>query len=281
LQGHTDGFVRLNLGHDRLRLGYSSWGSGRPVLLLHGMGSWRRIWPRFELPGYRFFALDLPGFGESTLPRRRQDLPDYSAVVAAFWDEVGPAEPPLLAGHSFGAMVAVYTARERLRTAGLLLVSPAGFVEPYGVLTPTRFVALNRVLIWVTAMEVFGRQMAAALGLDPAAMDAATRRDLQLGWRRAREMARMGKFYTYPAMRADLTAAGVPHRILMGTRDPLFPVSRVHEALDDLAVEWLPDLGHVPMLQEPAGFRSAFRRALIALYPPRAAGESPENGTPT
>lgn len=265
----SDGRIRINVGQGSVPLAYSSWGEGRPVVLLHGMGSWRRIWPSFEFPGYRYLAVDLPGFGESGLPRRRQTLTDYGASVAALWSALGGGEPPLLVGHSFGAMVAVQAGTHHLTPAGLLLVSPAGFVEPYGALTPSRFVALNRVLIWVTAMEVFGRQMAVALGLDPTTMDRAVRRDLQLGWRKAREMARMGRFYEYPAMRTELLQAGVPHRVLMGTRDPLFPESRVREYLHGLQVEWLPDMGHVPMLQSPVSFKRAFRRALDELYPPR------------
>jgi|SRR5579875_732362 len=266
----NEGRVRVDGGAGPVSLAYSSWGQGRPVLLLHGMGSWRRIWPAFDGAGYRYLALDLPGFGESGLPRRRQTLADYSAYVAAFVDAVGIDEPPLVVGHSFGAMVAVHAASHRMRAAGMVLVSPAGFITPVGVLTPTRFVALNHLLIWFTATEAFGRRMAVALGLDPDALDPEARRGLQRGWRRAREMARMGRFYEYPAMRADLVRAAVPHRVLMGTRDPLFPAERLRAAFSDLQVEWLPDVGHIPMLQDPASFMRAFRRALAELYPLRA-----------
>lgn len=258
----------VNVGKERLTLAYSAWGAGRPVLLLHGMGSWRRIWAPFDVKGYRFYALDLPGFGESGMMRRRQDLADYSAAVAGFYEAVGPSRPPLLVGHSFGAMVAVHAARAHLPAAALLLVAPAGLMNPRGALQPTPLVAVNRLLIWVTGMEWFGRQMARALGLDPNTLDHEARRALQTGWRRAREMARMGRFYEYPGMRDDLLHTGVPHRILAGTRDTLFPASSLAGVLAGLDVDWLEGFGHIPMLQDPGLFERAFRRTLTALYPP-------------
>jgi pimeloyl-ACP methyl ester carboxylesterase len=250
-----------------VRLAYTVSGRGRPVILIHGMGSWREIWPALQLDGYRFYAVDLPGFGDSDLPRRRQDFPDFGMALAAFVARLHLEEPPLLVGHSFGAMVAVDAAAHRLDAAGLLLVAPAGFVDPVGALRGTGVVALNRALLWVTGGAWFGRRMVSALGVDPQAVDAGTRRSLQRGWRRAREMTRMGRFYQYPTMAADLKATGLPHRILAGTRDALFPRSRLEPALSGLTVEWLEGQGHIPMWQDPTGFRERFRAALEAIYP--------------
>lgn len=78
----------------------------------------------------------------------------------------------------------------------------------------------------------------------------------------------MGAFYEYPTMREDLINTGVPHRILAGTRDALFPEPALADALSGLDVEWLEGFGHVPMIQDPGVFDAAFRRALLALYPP-------------
>jgi pimeloyl-ACP methyl ester carboxylesterase len=255
-----------------LRIAYTAHGQGRPVVLIHGMGSWREIWPALAWPGYRFYALDLPGFGDSDLPRRRQRLADFGITLAAWVAALGLPEPPLLVGHSFGAMVAVDAAAHRLDAAGLVLVAPAGFIDPVGAMEGTRLVALNRLLIWVTGSDWFGRRMVRALGLDPDGLDLTLRRSLQRGWRRAREMARMGRFYRYPAMRADLEATGLPHRILVGTRDALFPRHVLEPALAGLSVEWLEGLGHIPLWQDPVRFEQRLRAAVTALYPP---AESP------
>jgi pimeloyl-ACP methyl ester carboxylesterase len=252
-----------------LSIACDSWGAGRPVVLVHGMGSWRRTWPRFEVPGYRFYAFDLPGFGESTLPRRRQGLDDFARTLAAVLAALGPQEPPLVVAHSFGAMVAVRALASGLapRVHAVLLVAPAGFLEPEGTLAPTPLYALNRLLLWVTGSQLYGRRMIQALGVDPDTLDPARRRDLQRGWRLGREMCRMGRFYEYPGMAADLKALLVPHVILMGDRDPLFPLARIRPALDGLRVEWLPGRGHVPFLEDPQAFDALLARALTALYP--------------
>lgn len=252
-----------------VRIAYEEWGEGRPVVLVHGMGSWRRTWPQFRDAGYHFYSLDLPGFGDSALPKRRQRLEDYAATLVAAVAALAPSEPPLMVGHSFGCMVITRAAALGLadKAAAALLVSPAGFLEPRGVMMPTPFYTLNRLLIWITGSNWYGPRMVVALGADPARLSPAERQDLQQGWRKAREMARMGRFYSYPTMAQDLERSGWPHLILAGDRDPLFPAAVWREALAHLTVTWLPGQGHVPFLQDPERFQEYWRAALDRLYP--------------
>jgi pimeloyl-ACP methyl ester carboxylesterase len=147
------------------------------------------------------------------------------------------------------------------------LLAPAGFIPPDGVLEGTRFYLINRVLIWLTGSNWFGTKMARHLGLDPDRLDSATRRSLQDGWRKAREMARMGPFYSYSGMGEDvraLVAAGTPITVIVGQQDPLFPAPRLEAALSGMHVRWLPGIGHLPMLQDPARTRRELHAALTA-----------------
>lgn len=254
-----------------LRLAYESWGRGRPLVLLHGMGSWRKIWPRWDWPGYHLWAFDLPGFGQSGLPRRVQSLDDYGAVIRDAVEAIGLKEPPLYLAHSFGSMVAVRAVDLGAPAAGFVLVNPAGFVPPRNALKPTAFVCLNRILIWLTGSRFFGRQMARSLGMNPDAMTAQDERELQQGWRRAREMARMPSFYEYAEMVKVLTGLALPYRLLLGEQDPLFPASLIEPLVPAEHIVLMRGQGHVPMLQDPSGFTRTVERVLQDIYP----GESP------
>ena len=88
-------------------------GEGEPLLLLHGLagstGNWVELLPDL-LKRYRVLAVDLPGHaGSGRLPRGASTA-DFAAVAAAVLEAEAPG-PALVAGHSFGGLVAL-----RLRT---------------------------------------------------------------------------------------------------------------------------------------------------------------------
>jgi pimeloyl-ACP methyl ester carboxylesterase len=112
---------------DGIRLHARDWGgSGQAVLLLHGLASNARIWDgvasRLAGAGLRVVALDQRGHGASDQPASGYDFAtlgrDLDAALAAL-----ALERPVLAGHSWGANVALQFAAERPGTvAGLALV---------------------------------------------------------------------------------------------------------------------------------------------------------------
>ena len=85
------------------------WGSGPPLVLLHGgYGSWTH-WVRNVLPLSRRFTViapDLPGLGESATPPEPWSAEGLAAIVVEGLGEVLPAgERPHLAGFSFGGVI--------------------------------------------------------------------------------------------------------------------------------------------------------------------------------
>ena len=115
---------------DGLRLHARDWsGSGQAVVLLHGLASNARIWDgvasRLAGAGLRVAALDQRGHGASEQPGSGYDFAtlgrDLSAALAALG-----IERPVLAGHSWGANVALQFAADRPGAlAGLALVDGA------------------------------------------------------------------------------------------------------------------------------------------------------------
>jgi pimeloyl-ACP methyl ester carboxylesterase len=90
------------------RLYYEEHGAGRPVLLLHGLGSSGRDW-EFQTPvwarRFRVLTLDARGHGYSDKPPGPYAVTQFAADTAAFLDQVvgGPAH---IVGLSMGGMIA-------------------------------------------------------------------------------------------------------------------------------------------------------------------------------
>ncbi len=109
---------------------YLSGGAGQSIVLIHGLGGGSGHWKpniRALRKHFEVIALDLPGFGDSDLPRdfRRWDLTHLSEHLAAFMDALS-LDRPWLVGNSLGGAVALYTAhRFSSSVAGLILLAPA------------------------------------------------------------------------------------------------------------------------------------------------------------
>jgi pimeloyl-ACP methyl ester carboxylesterase len=118
------------------------------VVLLHGLASNARIWDgvasRLAGAGLRVVALDQRGHGDAEQPGSGYDFASVGRDLEAALAAVG-IERPLLAGHSWGANVALQFAADRPgAVAGLALVDGAllGVAEWAG---PTRSGARRRL----------------------------------------------------------------------------------------------------------------------------------------
>lgn len=108
---------------DGTRIAYRTWGSGDPILFVHGSATSGADWlPVRALLRDRFtiVVMDRRGRGES------EDGPDYAMEreaedVLAVLDEVG-AE--LLVGHSYGALCSILAARRTDRLGRLVIYEP-------------------------------------------------------------------------------------------------------------------------------------------------------------
>jgi pimeloyl-ACP methyl ester carboxylesterase len=108
---------------------YHVGGAGKPLLLVHGLAggaeNWCEVVP--ELVGrYRVIAVDLPGHAGSEPLPRGATIDDFADATAAVLEAEG-VERAVVAGHSFGGLVALALARRRPELVrALLLVAPAG-----------------------------------------------------------------------------------------------------------------------------------------------------------
>jgi pimeloyl-ACP methyl ester carboxylesterase len=107
------------------------WGSGPPLLLLHGgYGSWTH-WIRNVLPlarRFRVIAPDTPGLGESATPPEPHTAEGIAAIlVEGIAAVLAPGEQLHMAGFSFGGVIGGHVAAQLgERARGFIIVGSNG-----------------------------------------------------------------------------------------------------------------------------------------------------------
>ena len=101
------------------------------ILFLHGLGENLRAWEKIEnqlkIP-YRLLLVDLPGHGQSPLPRRTNYSHEgLASLLWEFVEDIGAGDL-LIVGHSLGGNLALRMAAMRPeKIKGLFLLSPSVF----------------------------------------------------------------------------------------------------------------------------------------------------------
>ena len=113
---------------DGLNVHFQVFGSGQPLLLLHGWGdsgaNWYGVAEELSV-SHQVFLVDLPGFGGSDQPPETWGVEEYLQVVERFVAEM-ELENPIVVGHSHGGKVACHYAAKENPCAGLVLVASSG-----------------------------------------------------------------------------------------------------------------------------------------------------------
>ena len=141
-------------------------GSGRPLILLHGIGMSHAAWsPVLALLAEerRVIAFDVAGFGR-TPPLPAGTLPNQVNLIAALsasLRELGIDGPVDIAGNSMGGMLALEAARQGLARS-VVALSPGGLWQGE---TPLRLKLIFDVLRW--NLRTFPRLSEALLRIVP------------------------------------------------------------------------------------------------------------------
>ena len=112
----------------RGKLVWRSWGEGSPLVMLHGgAGSWMHWVRNIEAlsQGHELWLPDLPGMGESDLPRDGLDADSISPIVLDGIVELLKGRSFDLLGFSFGSLVAGFMAHLAPEKANRLLLTGA------------------------------------------------------------------------------------------------------------------------------------------------------------
>jgi pimeloyl-ACP methyl ester carboxylesterase len=238
---------------------YREAGTGPALALLHGIGNQSGSWTlQLTALGARFrtIAWDAPGYGGSDrLPAEAPTAADYAGALAALLDSLGVARA-VLVGSSFGALVAgAFAASRPERTAGLLLLNPAG---GYGLADPkeraerlaTRLARLTRLGPEGMAMEPSPGMLSATASDEARAIAAwSTARIRPDGYTQAARTLADGRLVEDAARYAG------PALVVAGSADTITPPAgceRIARAYPRAAYRLLDGPGHLSYLDAPA-----------------------------
>ena len=101
-----------------------SYGSGRPIIILHGMlgcgRNWASIAKKISAQGWRAITIDLRNHGDSP----HSDRMDYNLLAQDIEEVIGALniEKPIVLGHSMGGKVAMALALRKPHSVGGLII---------------------------------------------------------------------------------------------------------------------------------------------------------------
>jgi pimeloyl-ACP methyl ester carboxylesterase len=124
----------MQINIQSLPINYTIVGSGRPIVMIHGWGPDQRIMsgcfePLFEQldTPYQRIYFDLPGMGHTPGASWIDGSDGMLEIVIEFIDAVIPGQHFLLAGESYGGLLARgLVAKRPAQVDGLLLICPVG-----------------------------------------------------------------------------------------------------------------------------------------------------------
>ncbi len=259
---------------------YFQRGAGPPLILLHGMFGDFLDWEPVLEPlsrAFRVIAPDLPGFGQSSKPRRGYTADFFLAILREFLCQLG-IERAAWMGNSFGGQLAILrTLREPETVDRLVLVASGGFrcyTEEEKKAIEERFseaalAALTPGIQSILFSPLFvGNPRAAARYLERQNAKLA-RADFPAY---AGALASAIRLALSTCLLDRLEEIPCPTLLVAGEADPVVPVEAVRQARQRLRrgqIEILPGCAHAPQLECPGEFVQAVLPFLSDPHPPR------------
>lgn len=247
-----------------MSLHFERLGTGRPLLLVHGLGASLRTWDPL-LPALRtsreLILVDLPGHGRSAPPAGRQTVEAYADSLAGFVQSQGLAAADLV-GSSVGGRLVLELARRGIGRHCVAL-DPGGFWRGWE----------TRWFHWTLAASI--RLVRALRPFLPGLSRSAVARTLLLAQLSARpwllpphlvasELQGLAATPVFDAMLRELAqgplqkgAGRTPGRVTIGwgRRDRLLlprQVVRAQAAFPSARLHWFERCGHFPHWDQPA-----------------------------
>jgi pimeloyl-ACP methyl ester carboxylesterase len=278
---------------DGTTVSYVDLGSGEPepIVFVHGLGgqwqNWLENLPRAARER-RVIALDLPGFGLSSMPREQITISGYGRCVDALCERLGLGRVDIV-GNSMGGYVAAEVAIQfPERIDQLILVSAAGISSADVARRPV-YTAGRIATALTTYATARHRQIAARPKARHLALALVARHPSLLkpdfayegffkgtGTPGFDQALRANLEYDFRDRLPDIRQ---PTLIVWGENDSIIPVKDAHEferLIRDSRKVVMRDTGHVPMAERAATFNDVMMDFLAETGP--ASAKEPVDG---
>ncbi|HEY7507744.1 MAG TPA: alpha/beta fold hydrolase [Nitrososphaera sp.] len=243
---------------DGLHVRYSDSGSGRPLLLVHGLGGAIESWTNnidALAKETHVIALDLPGFGYSDKPKMNYTIKFYADFLASFVRKLGIA-PLAVVGSSLGGHVACELAIMHPQAVSkLIVISPPGALPKSFTGTP----ALKRYVKVLEARSV-AEVKKALFAVDKKPVDDGYAKIVfeKLAMPDAKEafMSALKGSASAPRLGKRLPKIKAPTMVLWGKDDLMIPAKYIAPFVDmkNSRIVLLENCGHRPHVDRPAVF---------------------------
>lgn len=241
MEGVRSDYVQLG----PYRIHYLASGQGKPVVLVHGLGGraqdWALLMPSLMNHGYRVYALDLLGFGQSQRPDVDYSIALQTDVLNRFVDSQQLARFDL-AGWSMGGWIALkFTLEHPERVRRLVVFDSAGMdFKPAwdpALFHPSTVAQAQEFLAWLTPQasripRFIARDMVRETHSRAWVVDRAMKSML----------SRAG------ILNGKLGAIQVPVLMVWGKQDvlvPLFCADEMHREIPQSSLEVFDGCGHL------------------------------------
>ena len=228
---------------DKTRLYFKDWGSGRPVILLHGWplssDSWDNQAMAIADAGFRAIAYDRRGFGRSSQPWSGYDYNTLADDLAAVIEQTG-AQDAVIAGFSMGGgEVARYMSRHAGKSVSkaVLISSVVPFMlktsdNPHGTDASvfeemTKSMKEDRAKFFASFFKNFFGVTMLSHSVSVEVIEWARSVSMQAGLNATLGCA---KAFATTDFRPDLAAFKVPTLIIHGTDDKTVPIDAAGRA---------------------------------------------------
>jgi pimeloyl-ACP methyl ester carboxylesterase len=262
-------FMGGNIAPESMELHYETYGQGKPIIFLHGLGGTLYTWRHLVgplAPHYRLILIDLKGAGESPKPfDDKYSMADQAELVYRFIRQ-NDMRSVTLVGHSFGGGVALMVAlklthQDPSRLSQLILIDTISYPQKLPlVIRMLRMPILGWLGLHLVPDKTKVRNIMESLYYDGSKIN---REDVEAY---SAPLASPGAKYAFQQTARQIIPdhideiigmypqIQVPTLIIWGREDKIIPLEngmRLHEAMKNSQLVVIDRCGHDPPDERP------------------------------